>query len=118
MSCVDTPAWILGTKLVSVPGSVAANGPVLSINPNPLHRTAQISDRVSPKAASSPASLVLTDPAGRTVRTLASGPAAPGLRTVTWDGKDQSGRLAPAGIYLARLKSTDGASTSKLVLLR
>ncbi len=111
-------AWILTTNIVGVPGSLAANNSMLLVNPNPLHQTTQLSYRLTPKAATSPVSLVLVDPAGRTVRTLASGPTVPGLRTITWDGKDESGRLAPAGIYFARLKSADGASTSKLVVLR
>ncbi len=111
-------SWILTTTIVSVPGPVAANNSMLVVNPNPLHQTTQLSYRLSPKAASGPVSLVLVDPAGRTVRTLVSGPTVPGARTITWDGKDQSGRLVPGGIYFARLKSADGASTSKLVLLR
>lgn len=39
---------------------------------------------------------------GRKVRTLVDSRAAPGPQAVTWDGKDDAGRLVAPGVYLAR----------------
>ncbi len=43
---------------------------------------------------------------GRLVRTLLDGDYAAGRHTVQWNGRDDLGRVASAGVYLARL--TDG----------
>jgi hypothetical protein len=63
-------------------------------------------------------SLSLYDVSGRRVRTLFAGPPGSGSGTnesrgtargdAVWDGKDQSGRLVPAGLYWARLESQPG----------
>jgi flagellar hook assembly protein FlgD len=37
---------------------------------------------------------------------------------ITWDGKDRSGRDAPAGIYLVRVESTGGQALGRLVKTR
>jgi M6 family metalloprotease-like protein len=45
--------------------------------------------------------------AGRPVRILASGlPAAAGVNTLTWDGRNASGAPAPAGLYLIEIEAT------------
>lgn len=41
--------------------------------------------------------LVITDASGRRIRTLSAGPG----ETVVWDGRAESGSLAPAGVYHA-----------------
>jgi hypothetical protein len=56
------------------------------------------------------------DLAGRTVRTLAdSRPFPSGVRHLTWDGCDQSGRRAAAGVYLVRLRAGDEMQVRRLV---
>ena len=40
---------------------------------------------------------------GRKVATLLRGPMQAGNHSVRWDGRDQSGRILPAGVYLFRL---------------
>jgi hypothetical protein len=47
--------------------------------------------------------LVLHDALGRRVRTLASGTRAAGRYQLAWDGRDQMGNPAAAGIYLVTL---------------
>jgi choice-of-anchor B domain-containing protein len=48
------------------------------------------------------AAVDVVDVAGRMVRTLHRGGAAAGPLTLAWDGRDASGREAPAGLYFAR----------------
>ena len=58
------------------------------------------------------------DLAGRRVRTLVDGPQAAGERTVTWDGRDDTGREVPAGVYFARLQVDGRTAVRKLALVR
>jgi flagellar hook assembly protein FlgD len=40
-------------------------------------------------------------------------------RVATWDGRDESGRELPAGVYFLRAETSgDGRSAGKVVLLR
>jgi hypothetical protein len=52
---------------------------------------------------------------GRTTRRLVDETRAAGTHTVTWDGRDDSGRAAPAGLYFVQLV-LDGVSTSTRVV--
>ncbi len=64
-------------------------------------------------------SLVLFDAAGRRVkRFMADRRCWAGEEGLSWDGRDDSGRLLASGIYLLRLESTEQIHTRKLVLLR
>ena len=44
------------------------------------------------------------DVQGRRVRTMLDEDVAPGVRTLTWDGRAPNGSAVPAGIYFVRLK--------------
>ena len=58
------------------------------------------------------------DAAGRLVRTAWEGSLDGHDISITWDGCDQSGREAPAGIYLVRVESTAGEAMGRLVKTR
>jgi hypothetical protein len=60
--------------------------------------------------------LAVYDLAGRLVRTLVSGPMEAAAHTVTWDGRDDSGRPVSAGAYAVRLEA-DGQVRSQLLAL-
>ncbi len=66
--------------------------------PNPFHRHTDLELR------SRGDRILIHDVAGRLVRTLRglAGPAAARTVAARWDGKDDAGRPAPAGIYFAR----------------
>lgn len=66
----------------------------------------------------SPVELSVYDPLGRCVAILHSGPLSAGSHIRPWDGRDDSGRRQPAGVYLARLQAEDRVATCKLLLLR
>ncbi|MBA4379007.1 MAG: hypothetical protein C0395_10230 [Gemmatimonas sp.] len=65
-----------------------------------------------------PVELSVYDPLGRCVAVLHSGPLPAGPHIRPWDGRDDSGRRQPAGVYLARLQAEDRVATCKLLLLR
>ncbi len=62
--------------------------------------------------------LEVFDARGRLVRRLLDGTVAAGRLPVTWDGRDDQGRDAAAGIYVARLRSGGESAALKLVLVR
>ncbi|HTM00513.1 MAG TPA: FlgD immunoglobulin-like domain containing protein, partial [Candidatus Omnitrophota bacterium] len=55
---------------------------------------------------------------GRLVRTLARGPGRAAGFLLTWDGRDDRGRPAGAGIYFIELRSAGRTRVQKAVLLR
>lgn len=83
--------------------------------PNPARDATHLRFRL-PHAAH--AKLELFDSQGRRVRTLADGAHAAGEHTVGWNGRDQQGRAAPAGVYFARLTSDGATRRVRLVLTR
>jgi hypothetical protein len=60
-------------------------------------------------------SIVLYDVSGRRVRALRLEPAAGG--TAQWNGRDEHGRLVPAGLYFARLTGGSLHAQTRVVLL-
>lgn len=59
------------------------------------------------------------DARGRQVRALATGgTAVSGVVALAWDGRDRAGRPAPAGVYLLRVVTSQGAAGDRIVLLR
>jgi hypothetical protein len=62
--------------------------------------------------------LVVYDASGRTVRTLARGPAEAGYHSVVWNGRDEAGRTVPAGVYFARLQTSGRSLTQRLLRIR
>jgi hypothetical protein len=109
------------TEPVGVPPSAAA-GPTAGVSlagiaPNPASgRTAQaIRLRASEAGA---LEIRIVNAAGRAVR-MWRVPAGPGETVLAWDGADDAGRAAPAGVYLVRasLAGRPGAVRARLVRL-
>jgi len=55
---------------------------------------------------------------GQVVKTLVNENQNPGPYSVKWNGRDESGRQAAAGIYFYRLASGGFNSTKKMVVLK
>ncbi|HYQ89743.1 MAG TPA: PQQ-dependent sugar dehydrogenase [Candidatus Binatia bacterium] len=58
------------------------------------------------------------DTAGRRVRALGGGSMSAGRSVVSWDGKLETGGLAPSGIYFIKLRTEDGSQMQRVVLVR
>lgn len=67
--------------------------------------------------AAGDATLAVHDVTGRTVRVLARGPHEAGPHLARWDGRDEDGRAAPAGLYFLRLAANGESRTARLALL-
>ncbi|MEK7329725.1 MAG: FlgD immunoglobulin-like domain containing protein [Candidatus Eisenbacteria bacterium] len=61
------------------------------------------------------AEVAVFDAAGRRVRTLLAGGLEPGRHVVAWDGMDESGGRAGAGVYFVRARVASGEATRRVV---
>jgi flagellar hook assembly protein FlgD len=62
--------------------------------------------------------LDVLDLSGRHVRALAPRRFEAGAAELTWDGRDDLGRSAPAGVYWLRVSGDAGDASRRVVLLR
>ncbi|MCK4304211.1 MAG: S8 family serine peptidase [Candidatus Eisenbacteria sp.] len=62
--------------------------------------------------------LHIFDLGGRLVRTLSAGPQQPGIHKAIWDGRDDSARPLPSGVYLTRLQAGTQSARGKVMLMR
>jgi len=94
--------------------------PRLVVSPNPFSKTVDIRVKIgSVRSLTVDISLMAYDISGRLVwsRAFTSGYTTSPI-VITWDGKDQSGKKLPQGVYFIRLNVKGGAYTEKVVLLR
>jgi uncharacterized protein len=83
--------------------------------PNPFNGSTLIPVRSG--AAGPAAELEIRDASGRRVRSWRLPGGTGGTVSVPWDGRDQTGRDLPSGVYLARLRSSGPGTAVKLVKL-
>jgi hypothetical protein len=83
--------------------------------PNPCTRQTTISYQL---ARQDQVSLKIYNTLGQVVKTLVNESQNPGPYSVKWNGNDEAGRQAAAGIYFYRLVSGEFNSTKKMVVLR
>ncbi|MFC1572206.1 Ig-like domain-containing protein [Candidatus Eisenbacteria bacterium] len=91
--------------------------PVLSVaSPNPFR--SRIALRLQPVQAGH-ARVAVIDPAGRQVRLLMDEMVAAGTsHSLTWDGHDEAGYPAAAGIYILHAQLPDGAEHLRVIKLQ
>jgi hypothetical protein len=92
----------------------ALGGLELAAFPNPSRGAATVSFTL-PQAGV--AAIAVYDVAGRRLARVADGELAAGRHSVTWDGRDASGRPVAAGVYLLRLEAGGVAETRRVVRL-
>ena len=93
----------------------AAPALTLDAHPSPFNPRTTLTLRGAPAG---PVTVTVHDPRGRVVRVLRARADGAESVSVTWDGRDQAGRDAPAGVYTARAASGSRSSACKLTLLR
>ena len=87
----------------------------LSASPNPFFTDVLISFQLQ---QSDIVELNVFDLQGRNMINLWDGPTAAGEQQITWDGKDTNGKWLSAGVYILRLKTSNGVVTKQIVLSR
>ncbi len=102
----------------AVPSPVSASvtpGLLLSPpSPNPFLDATTVRFRLP---VDSRARVTVYDIAGQRVRVLADGIRRPGEHRIVWDGRDQTGRRAAAGVYYFRLETEGEARTAQAIRL-
>lgn len=106
-----TPSETSGAPDPSRPTAVTFAG----ATPNPVRGSSNFTFAL-PAAAH--VRLELFDASGRRVRALADGPHAAGTSRIAWDGADDRGARAGAGLYWARLTTPSGTHVRRVAVLQ
>ncbi len=111
--------FTIENPLVAVPSDDSGLPPpeaVLEVPyPNPFNPSTRLAFSLS---QSCEVLLRIYDLAGRPVRTLVDGWREAGRHEVTWDGRDNRGRMLSSGVYFYRLETPHQSDSVKLVLLK
>lgn len=83
--------------------------------PNPFNQLSVIRYQLSVEGR---VSLKIYNVAGQLVKTLVDEKQDAGYFNIRWDGKDESGKQAAAGVYFYRLEAGNFTSTKKMILMR
>ncbi|MCE5249852.1 T9SS type A sorting domain-containing protein [bacterium] len=107
------------SKITSETGVQEAAAPVafgLKDNfPNPFNSSTTIQFSLPERAT---ASMVIYNIMGQRVRELVSGMAEPGIHSVVWDGRDDSGRTVGTGTYITRLIAGNHHAVIRMTLVK
>ena len=105
--------FFLSSLLVGTP-SMSANVASLEVLGNPLTDRSKI---VFTTQEAGNARVEVLNMLGQHVVTLGEGPAEKGIHTLYWDGKNAAGASVTNGMYLVRVVTEAGKSTSKRILV-
>jgi hypothetical protein len=83
--------------------------------PNPFNPSTSISYSLNERMH---LTLSVYNVEGKLVKTLVDGVESSGPHSVGWDGKDDRGVKQSTGVYFYRLKTSGGAITRKMILLK
>jgi len=86
----------------------------LSSAPNPFNPRTTLSWN---QPAAGHIRLTIHDLAGRQVRVLTDAWRAQGMHRLVWNGRDDVGRVVPAGSYITRIRGAGGEAHVKIMLL-
>ncbi|MFO7607934.1 MAG: FlgD immunoglobulin-like domain containing protein [Candidatus Krumholzibacteriia bacterium] len=121
LACQTVAPLLVDAMVAAGAGSGVAAAPV----PETLHL---LGNHPNPFNPSTSIAFVLDQPAdvrvdvhdlrGRCVRTLVSAALAAGPHAVRWDGRDNSGRAAPSGVYLYRVHADAATLDGRMVLAK
>jgi hypothetical protein len=100
----------------SVPGA-RGDFNVLQNAPNPFSSSTSISLTLPVDTAPGEIDLIIYDVSGRAVRTLDIPDRKTKKITLTWDGRDESGRALPSGVYFCSLDGSGSTRSRKMIKL-
>jgi hypothetical protein len=83
--------------------------------PNPVMNGTELDFQIEKP---SQATLRVFDLTGKLTRTVLEGSLSAGPHSARWDGRDESGKPVPSGVYFYRLESAGLTATQKLVVAR
>jgi rhodanese-related sulfurtransferase len=86
--------------------------------PNPFNPRTDIRYQIAESDLLAHTSLKIYNILGQEIRTLVDQAQEPGYYTVTWDGRDDTGRQVASGFYFYRLSAGEFTATKSMVLLK
>jgi hypothetical protein len=86
--------------------------------PNPFGSSTRIAYAIPENGQGHTVRLLVYDVAGRLVRSLVDAPQLSGIHTAGWNGRTQSGEMAPNGLYFYRLEWNGQSAARQVILLR
>ena len=87
-------------------------------SPNPFNPSTEIAFEIPGSGEQHHTMLRIYDVKGVLVRTLVDEARSSGQHIVVWNGRDESGRMAAAGVYFYTLEAAGKRDTQKMVLLK
>lgn len=109
--CVPGASGSTAVGPPGVPGSLR----LLGVHPNPAAVDAAV---VFDLPTAAPVRVLVFDVGGRLVRTLAAGRRGSGRHSVRWDGRDDAGAPAAAGLYVIQVSTGADRAFTKSIRLR
>ncbi len=110
------PAFCDSVITATPPAAPIRRGPAITmVAPNPFNPRTECRfelDRAQRVA------LTLYDLRGRRVRSLLDGDLPAGAHVTSWNGRDDHGRSAPAGVYLLELRGATGRDCRRVSLVK
>ncbi len=107
--------YVLGEELVRRPIDIGDGLSIESVFPNPFNPNVNIAFTLTQDASVRAA---VYDLQGRRVRVLHDGHLSAGSHQVSWDSRDDQGRVRATGTYLLRIDGGGPAYTRKLLLVK
>jgi hypothetical protein len=89
-----------------------SNPVLMAIHPNPFRERTQIPFSIPASNTRHRVDVEIYQLSGERVALLANGEFPAGVHTITWEGKDASGKQLPAGLYLCRFTVQTAGQTS------
>ena len=105
-ACLDSPS--------AAPASPAPLPALRDVEPSPFRPGGLIRFEL---VAGGPAELVIYAAGGVRVRTLYRGSTSAGPHAIAWDGRDDAGRPLASGVYFCGLRTNQGQSALRIVVL-
>lgn len=105
------------TKIEDEPGTIAAIPETFELRqnyPNPFNPETTIEFAVPQNAK---VQIKIFNLLGQQVRELVNGNHTAGIHRVIWDGRNESGKMAPSGVYFYRMSTETGFHAVKKLLL-
>ncbi len=83
--------------------------------PNPFNSATQIR---YPQTIPGPVRIIIYNSLGHQLCVLKDEWNAPGFYKITWDGRDEAGKIAPSGVYYSIIQTPEVKKVCKMLLLR
>lgn len=85
--------------------------------PNPFRQMTSIRFEI-PGAQNVLVKMEIINLQGKLIRTLVNGDRAPGIYSVSWDGKGNNNMAIPSGTYLCRFRAGSFSDNKKIVMVK